>query len=590
MNERTTLYRKLAYVGIILALLFPLNWLAAPQTRDSPGGKLAQIREQEDLGQGDLGEIDPASEAAKLATFGLRGVAAQFLWNQAIEYKRTENWTALTATLEQLAKLQPNFLSFWEFQSWNLAYNVSTEFDDYHDRYYYVRRGIQFLEQGLRYNRANPKLLWDMGWTVGHKIGRADEKEQYRRLFKADDQFHPEDRPPAQRDNWLVSRDYYEQAIEAADSGKGYGKKSPVLFYDGPGKSQMNYAEAVEDEGRFETGLAAWRVAEDDWRTFGQRPVEHSTGVILHLADEPYLTDRVAQLTKELEGMAPGLREELVEQRRQKLTEAERVAIDTPEAARTTEQFDLAYQAQSAIKVSGKDLAEAIAKKTPSERRKALALADELARAEIQLRYTDSYKDTSNYDYWMTRAMFEQTPEAVEARKLIFQGRKTAKEEFDVIAAADYYRRGLEKWRVVLDAFPELWDPDGTTGDDVMQLILEYNKLLESNDQTLPDDFPLWQIVEDFDAEQDLAQQLAEHKQRTAGGAKPAEEKTPADEAKPEPKPEPNQVDEQPSEEQPTEENKAEPKQPEESQADASPEDAPGADTSEADQESSDDK
>ncbi len=533
MNERTTLYRKLTYVAIVLALLFPLNWLAAPETRDSPGGKLAQIRTQDDLGQGALGEIDPASEAAKLATFGLRGLAAQFLWNRAIEYKKTEDWTALTATLEQLAKLQPNFLSFWEFQSWNLAYNVSTEFDDYHDRYYYVRRGIQFLEQGLRYNRANPKLLWDMGWTVGHKVGRADEKEQYRRLFKADDQFHPEDRPPAERDNWLVARDFYEQAIEAADSGKGYGKKSPVLFYDGPGKSQMNYAEAVEDEGRFETGLAAWRIAEDDWRAFGQRPVEHSTGVIMHLADVPYLTDRVAQLTKELEGMAPGLREEMVEARRKELPADQLKALETPEAERSSEQYDLAYQANSAIKVTGKQLAEAIAQKDPEVRRKALALADELDRTETQLRYTDSYKETSNYDYWMTRSLFEQTPDAVDARKLIFQGRKTAQEEFDIVAAADYYRRGLEKWRAVLDAFPTLWDRDGTTGDDVMQFVLEYNKLLEQNDQTLPDDFPLWRIVEDFDAEQQLAGQLAAYKQRTAGGAseQPAEEKQAADPA-----------------------------------------------------------
>ncbi len=529
MNERTTLYRKLGYVGAILVLLFPLNWIAAPQTRDSPGGLLAQIRDREDLGQGDLGEIDPASEAAKLATFGMRGIAAQIYWNRAIEYKKTEDWTALTATLEQLAKLQPHFLSFWEFQSWNLSYNVSTEFDDYHDRYYYVRRGIQFLEQGLRYNSANPKLLWDMGWTLGHKIGRADEKDQYRRLFKADDQFHPEDRTPAERDNWLVSRGYYEQAIDAADSGKGYGKKSPVLFYDGPGKSQMNYAEAVEDEGRFETGLAAWRVAEDDWRSFGQRPVEHSTGVVLHLADVPYLTDRAAQLKEELDALSPGLRDTMVEERRQKLTQAQRTALETPEAERKDNQFELAYEAEAALKISGQELAERIAEEKPGDRRKALALADELARTEQRLRYTENYKDTSNYDYWMTRALFEQTPEAVEARKLIFQGRKTAKEEFDFVSAADYYRRGLEKWRAVLDAFPTLWDPDGTTGDDVMQLILEYNKILEANDQTLPDDFPLWQIVENFDADQEMTTQLAQHKQRVAaGGEKPAGEETPS--------------------------------------------------------------
>ena len=114
-------------------------------------------------------------------------MAVNLLWEKANYYKKVEDWTNLTATLEQLAKLQPNFITFWKFQAWNLTYNVSVEFDDYHDRYYYVRRGIQFLQEGEHYNTDNPQLLWDLGWFVGQKIGRADEYVQYRKLFKADD-------------------------------------------------------------------------------------------------------------------------------------------------------------------------------------------------------------------------------------------------------------------------------------------------------------------------------------------------------------------------------------------------------------------
>src|SRR5207247_2050468 len=100
------------------------------------------------LAQVNLGEVDPASEAIKLCTLGLRGVAVQLLWKEADKAKMKEDWTRLTALLEQLAKLQPNFITFWKFQAWNLTYNVSVEFDDYHDRYYYVRRGIEFLKEG----------------------------------------------------------------------------------------------------------------------------------------------------------------------------------------------------------------------------------------------------------------------------------------------------------------------------------------------------------------------------------------------------------------------------------------------------------
>ncbi len=196
MTERTSFYRKLGYLVGIVLLAFPIVWLSVPSTTTRAGGKLAQLRTKYKLSQVNLGEVDPASETIKLATLGLRGVAVNMLWEKANYYKKTEDWTNLTATLEQLAKLQPNFITFWKFQAWNLTYNVSVEFDDYHDRYYYVRRGIEFLKEGEHYNADNPQLLWDLGWFIGQKIGRADEYVQYRKLFKADDEFHPPDRTP----------------------------------------------------------------------------------------------------------------------------------------------------------------------------------------------------------------------------------------------------------------------------------------------------------------------------------------------------------------------------------------------------------
>jgi hypothetical protein len=112
--------------------------------------------------------------------------------------------------LEQMTKLQPNFYSVWDFQAHNLSYNISVEFDDYHDRYSWVMKGIEFLRQGITYNLREPRLLGRMGWFIGQKVGRADEKKQYRRLFKADDEFHERDRPGRtlpERDNWLVARE-----------------------------------------------------------------------------------------------------------------------------------------------------------------------------------------------------------------------------------------------------------------------------------------------------------------------------------------------------------------------------------------------
>ena len=138
----------------------------------------------------DLGEISPASETMKLATLGLRGVAATLLWNRAHEISRAARMDRLKATLNNIALLQPHFEKVWEHQAHNLAYNVSIEFDDYRQRYEMVREGTEFLTRGVRQNREAPRLIWYTGWFYGSKMGTADERKQFRRLFSEDEQLH----------------------------------------------------------------------------------------------------------------------------------------------------------------------------------------------------------------------------------------------------------------------------------------------------------------------------------------------------------------------------------------------------------------
>ena len=84
----------------------PLFWLSQPATnavkgvQGSPGGKLAQLRDQYHLSQAQLGQIDPTSVTIKLATLGMRGVAANILWEKANDYKMKKDWTNFGATLE----------------------------------------------------------------------------------------------------------------------------------------------------------------------------------------------------------------------------------------------------------------------------------------------------------------------------------------------------------------------------------------------------------------------------------------------------------------------------------------------------------
>ena len=78
-------------------------------------------------------------------------------------------------------------------------------------------------------------------------------------------------------------------------------------------------------------------------------------------------------------------------------------------------------------------------------------------REDLQLRYTINYKADSNYDYWHTRAKFEQTPDALAAREVMFARSQTFREG-DLFAARKLYEDGFAKWRQVIDAFPESID------------------------------------------------------------------------------------------------------------------------------------
>jgi hypothetical protein len=294
MKWKMFLVRKLPYLAAIVALLVPISWLSMPPSGQgtqeaSPGGQLAQLRAEYGLAQASLGPIDPTSETIRLATLGLRPVAANMLWYKANEFKKKEDWYNLKATVDTVTKLQPHFISVWRFQAWNLAYNVSVEWDDYRDRYFWVKSGIEFLEEGTRINRKEATLPWDTGWFISQKMGKSDESKEFRVLFVDDDEFH--NNPKRQqvlglaqsrdeRDSWLAGKRYYQVAQSMVDSDPAHvrvkGLSANVMHAEIP-LNQIHYAEALVKEGTYgEKARQAWAKALREWAgdgadSYGQR-------------------------------------------------------------------------------------------------------------------------------------------------------------------------------------------------------------------------------------------------------------------------------------------------------------------------------
>jgi len=520
MTERGSFYRKITYLVLIAVLLFPISQLGAPSTLEDKGGTLAQLREEHNLGQSNLGEIDPASETIRLATLGLRGIAVSMLWHKGNEYKKKEDWTNYRATLQQLAKLQPYFISFWRYQAWNLSYNVSVELDDVRDRYYYVRRGIEFLKKGAKYNRFSPYLLTELGWFTGSKIGTADEKTEYRRLFKADDDYHPADRPREQRDNWLVSRSWYEAAISAVDDkGRSMGQKNPSVFFAAPAMSQINYSEAIEREGAFgEKAKDAWATAARLWRVFGNRDMRASTGLMIRLTSYDRHLDEAERLKSQLESLVENPREQLLALRREELSPEERELVDMPTDDLTEEQYDQYTAVTQRLNITPQNIADFIAEKYPEKAVEARKLAHRIAENHERLFLTGNNRDVANYAYWEKHCRVEQTAEALKAHELAYAANRAFRDDGDLLEAKRMYEECFDLWAHVFAANPEL-EMDSPSAADLMDEVEQYTKVLEQMDLSLTDEetdhkFPLWELVEMNDSNNLFTEALQEHHRR----------------------------------------------------------------------------
>src|SRR5207244_12836465 len=113
------------------------------------------------------------------------------------------------------------------FQSWNAAYNASVEWDSPEDKYDWIKKGIQFLQDGVKKNRKSPDLIWDTAWTYYHKLGFSDESIILRRLFRDDEDegfktyLDPETNQLVLRnDNFQLGYGWFTRAVALVDEGE----------------------------------------------------------------------------------------------------------------------------------------------------------------------------------------------------------------------------------------------------------------------------------------------------------------------------------------------------------------------------------
>jgi hypothetical protein len=502
MNRKVVFNRKVTYVGVIALLLFPLFRLGQPATRGTGGGWLAGLRKDFGLAQAQLGEIDSTSETMKLVTLGMRGVAANVLWFRQAEYQKKEDWDNVRATLNQITTLQPNFINVWEYQAHNLSYNISVEFDDYRYRYHWVKKGIDFLIDGSHFNSADPTLLRWTGWYTSHKIGKSDEKLEFRELFRGDRDWHSdllEDIPIESRealgpdgrpDCWQVGRIWHGMSEDAVAAGHSMRGRAPLIFYsDGP-LARINYAQSIEDEGWLgEQAQTAWQIALDDLHRFGRRELPTSWGHYTRLDSFYELLKERDAYRSQLDALVPGLRDEIRQLKEEALDHDERVALQTDMLSRTERQMMLVAMIPEKLEAKDSDVVDRL----PTELKpRGVSLMAKVAEAQTLLEHCDRYRNIVNYGYWEMRCEAEQTADAVNARKHVYQALERLKKT-DLVNAKQEFELAWEYWANVFRDFPALMDD--VTGEDLNESINKYEHVLLQMGLTgLPPDFKLKEL------------------------------------------------------------------------------------------------
>ncbi|QDT16529.1 hypothetical protein [Alienimonas californiensis] len=456
MNEFTPRQRKIAYAVALLLLSIPIIWLGRPASvasadraeGDDVGGKLSQKRDAFTLGEASLGNVDPSSSTMNLVLFGLRGVATNVLWQDAMDAKEKKDWARLRSDVDSITLLQPHYEKVWDFQGWNLAYNVAAEWDGVPDRWYWVKEGTKFVMDGVDRNSQSPDLRFKVGQILGQKIGNADEKNYYRRYWNEDPdvaafggQTDPElNRDPAETRSFphhhLASRAWYQYSVEANDNPK-FPRQSQMieeLFVSKPAEAQRQYAEAIEEAGEFADAPAAWTDARRDWvEGLGKRRLPSYIGATVFVeADE----DDIRQMAEEVN-------------------------------ARLAE-----YGIERRI--------------TPEE-----------IQAEIGRK-----RNSLNYDFWKQKATLEARPETVKARRLVYEGKLAlvSDEPGAQKIAAEKLWEGLELWDQVLRESPLGTEDTLGLSERMTDLVYLRDALqFTTGVAELPEDAPLYDLWQNSD-------------------------------------------------------------------------------------------
>jgi len=133
-----------------------------------------------------LKNAPPSLAFATVAMGAFRGLVVDVLWIRADRLKEQGQFFDAKQLAEWITTLQPRFASVWQFQAWNMAYNISVAIPatQPQQRWRWVKNGYELLrDQGIELNPNRISLYRELALIFQHKIGGVtDDVHKYYKL------------------------------------------------------------------------------------------------------------------------------------------------------------------------------------------------------------------------------------------------------------------------------------------------------------------------------------------------------------------------------------------------------------------------
>lgn len=159
----------------------------------------------------------------QLALGGFRGLAVDYLWERATRLKDDGKFHEAMQLANWITKLQPKFVKVWDFQAWNMAWNISVATHTREERWMWVEAGIDLLRsEGIPINPRSALLHKELAWIYLSKIGQASDDMHWYYKSQVAKRWHELlGEPPVRSSSEMLA--WFKPIVEACDVIDGAG-------------------------------------------------------------------------------------------------------------------------------------------------------------------------------------------------------------------------------------------------------------------------------------------------------------------------------------------------------------------------------